>query len=126
MIESVSIRGFRNIESMIIDFERLTTLVGRNDVGKSNVARALNLFFNGQTDVGISFNPRRDLNEKLIQEARDRKKAPVRLYHALCRLFCAALGRQGCLLPLQYRSGLALEPYARRADDHQHCRYDQK
>lgn len=30
--------------------------VGLNDAGKSNVLKALNLFFNGQTDYGVMFD----------------------------------------------------------------------
>ena len=42
-------RGYR--EKTAIDFNDLTVLVGRNDVGKSTVLQALNLFFNEGPDV---------------------------------------------------------------------------
>lgn len=42
-------RGYR--EKTAIDFNDLTVLVGRNDVGKSTVLQALNLFFNEGSDV---------------------------------------------------------------------------
>jgi len=39
---------------MEIELGHYTALVGLNDSGKSNLLRALNLFFNGQTDLGRS------------------------------------------------------------------------
>jgi hypothetical protein len=35
-------------------------LVGNNDIGKSNFLKALNLFFNGETEVGVPFNFKND------------------------------------------------------------------
>lgn len=40
----------------------LTVIVGDNDCGKSNVLRALNLFFNGETNPGIHFSFPDDYN----------------------------------------------------------------
>ena len=37
-------RGYRNVTE--IDFNNLTVFVGRNDIGKSTVLEALDLFFN--------------------------------------------------------------------------------
>ena len=41
----------------------LTVLVGQNDAGKSNVLRALNLFFNNETDIGSSLDFLSDFNQ---------------------------------------------------------------
>jgi energy-coupling factor transporter ATP-binding protein EcfA2 len=46
-----------------MDATDLTTMVGDNDSGKSNILRALNLFFNGQTDPGIHVNFDQDFNK---------------------------------------------------------------
>ena len=62
MITKISIRNFRSIEREEFDCNWITTFVGENDAGKSNVLRALNLFFNGYTDPGVSFNFNRDFN----------------------------------------------------------------
>ena len=62
MITKISIRNFRSIEREELDCNWITTFVGENDAGKSNVLRALNLFFNGYTDPGVSFNFNRDFN----------------------------------------------------------------
>ncbi|TLS74454.1 ATP-binding protein [Mariprofundus erugo] len=63
MITKVFIKNFRSIGSVEIDSLGLTTFVGRNDAGKSNVLRALNLFFKGQTDHGVPFDFERDFNK---------------------------------------------------------------
>lgn len=57
IIKSIEIRKFRSIKSITSEFKvsELNILVGQNDNGKSNVLRALNLFFNNETDVGQSF-----------------------------------------------------------------------
>lgn len=57
-IRQIEIKNFRSIRSLTIETNDLTTLVGDNDSGKSNILRALNLFFSGQTDPGkkLDFN----------------------------------------------------------------------
>ena len=51
IIDNVSIRYFRSIYSLTLnDCEDLTVITGKNDVGKSNILKALNLFFNNQSD----------------------------------------------------------------------------
>lgn len=56
-IKSIRIKNFRSIvnEKIKLGDEDLSIFVGRNDAGKSNVLRALNLFFNGETDFGVPF-----------------------------------------------------------------------
>ena len=49
-IRYINIRNFRSIKNLSFSPGRLAVLVGRNDSGKSNVLRALNLFFNDRTD----------------------------------------------------------------------------
>ena len=41
-----SIKNFRSIHECVIDHEKVTALVGKNNSGKSAVLRALNAFFN--------------------------------------------------------------------------------
>lgn len=73
MISKISIRNFRSIASADIEGNWITTLVGANDAGKSNVLRSLNLFFNGETNPGESFEFARDYNQFAPTRAR---KAP--------------------------------------------------
>lgn len=56
-IQKIDIRNYRSARSLTIAPGRLAVLVGKNDSGKSNVLRALNLFFNGKTNQneGLDF-----------------------------------------------------------------------
>lgn len=57
IITSIKIRKFRSIKSLTsgLSPSHLNIFVGQNDQGKSNILRALNLFFNNQTDNGRPF-----------------------------------------------------------------------
>lgn len=46
-IKKIEIRNFRSIRNILINVDNYNTFVGLNDVGKSNLLKALNLFFNG-------------------------------------------------------------------------------
>ncbi len=59
-IQKITIKNFRSIKNAEIETNQLTTFVGHNDAGKSNILRALNLFFNGKTDPDVAFNFERD------------------------------------------------------------------
>ena len=57
IINSIEISNFRSI----VKFQRsitpnhLNIIVGQNDIGKSNFLKALNLFFNSETEIGAPF-----------------------------------------------------------------------
>lgn len=56
-IKQIKIRNFRSIETLNLELNpQMNIFVGLNDVGKSNVLKALNLFFNGKTEYDHSFN----------------------------------------------------------------------
>lgn len=61
-IRRITIKNFRSIIELTMDATDLTVIVGDNDCGKSNVLRALNLFFNGRTNPDTSFNFQDDYN----------------------------------------------------------------
>lgn len=73
MISRISIRDFRSLASADVEANWITTLVGSNDAGKSNVLRALNLFFNGRTAADEPFDFARDHNQFAVVRQR---KAP--------------------------------------------------
>lgn len=51
IIESIQIRYFRSVYNVILsDCKDINVITGKNDVGKSNILKALNLFFCQQTD----------------------------------------------------------------------------
>lgn len=60
MLQRIRIRNFRSVTDITIDLTNFNIFVGRNDTGKSNVLRALNLFFNSQTDFRQDFDFARD------------------------------------------------------------------
>lgn len=74
LISEIEIKGFRSIRSTAMSrMSDFTAFAGLNNSGKSNVLRALNAFFNGQTDVGEELNVdddyyRPDLKKKKAKE----------------------------------------------------------
>lgn len=49
-LKSITIKNFRAYQSETkIEFDQLTTIIGRNDIGKSTILEALEIFFNNQT-----------------------------------------------------------------------------
>lgn len=78
-IKKIVIKNFRSIESMSIDCSNITTFVGANDAGKSNVLRALNLFFNDKTDHALPFQFERDYNIFTTKQAKRAEHIVVEL-----------------------------------------------
>lgn len=49
-LKSITIKNFRAYQNETkIEFDQLTTIIGRNDIGKSTILEALEIFFNNQT-----------------------------------------------------------------------------
>jgi AAA15 family ATPase/GTPase len=70
IIERIEIKHFRSFDGgkdqakvRIDDLSDLNIFSGANDSGKSNVLRALNLFFNNEISPGIQFNKDRDFSK---------------------------------------------------------------
>lgn len=74
-ISKIDILNFRSIQRMSIDCSRLQLFVGNNDAGKSNILRALNLFFNGETNPNEEFNFSTDYNIHSNKTTSTSKKA---------------------------------------------------
>ena len=71
LIRSVEVIGFRSIKAQkLAKIIGLTALVGKNSSGKSNVLRALNLFFNNEVERGKPLDFSRDYHD---QPARRKK-----------------------------------------------------
>lgn len=62
-IREIRIRNFRSIVDMTLTSKDLNIIVGLNDSGKSNILKALNLFFNNQTDENSSFDFKTDYSK---------------------------------------------------------------
>src|SRR5262249_7746387 len=70
-IFAIEIAYFRSIhKARLRGFSDLVVLAGRNDVGKSNILKALNLFFNNHTDWNTPFDFQRDFSRKRLAEVR--------------------------------------------------------
>ena len=70
IIERIEIKHFRSFdggkgrEKVIIEnLQDLNVFSGANDSGKSNVLRALNLFFNDEISPGLKFDKTRDFSK---------------------------------------------------------------
>ncbi len=70
LIEEIEISYFRSFyKETLAGCQHTNIIFGKNDSGKSNTLRALNLFFNGFTSPGQLFNFERDLNHSRRAEA---------------------------------------------------------
>ncbi len=73
-IKKIRIKNFRSLVDETIDFSDVNFFVGKNDSGKSNVLKALNLFFNDETDFGCSFDFSIDYSKfakKVVKHAKE-------------------------------------------------------
>ena len=71
VIDSITIRYFRSVYTLTIGKCRdITVLTGKNDVGKSNILKALNLFFCNQSDYLNYFNFTEDYSITRKEEVR--------------------------------------------------------
>ncbi|MEH7876598.1 AAA family ATPase [Rhizobium laguerreae] len=78
-IRHIHIENFRSIQRLTLPAEKLSIFVGKNDCGKSNILRALNLFFNGFTNPGKHFSFNDDYNLFVPERAKTAKEVVVRL-----------------------------------------------
>jgi predicted ATP-dependent endonuclease of OLD family len=92
-IKSVYIDNFRSIRSIDADLTQLSIFVGRNDCGKSNILRALNLFFNGETNPGVEFDFAEDYNFFAPVRVRKAKEVVVRVEIALPKAYHGTNGQ---------------------------------
>lgn len=91
-IKSIHIENFRSIKSIDADLSQLAIFVGRNDCGKSNILRALNLFFNGETNPGVEFAFGEDYNFFAPVRVRKAREVVVRVEIALPETYHATNG----------------------------------
>ena len=74
LISQIEVTNFRSIKYAKINCSEYNLFCGQNDVGKSNILKALNLFFNQETDFKTSFNFFTDYNKYALAEAQTSKK----------------------------------------------------
>ncbi len=81
LIEKIEIKYFRSFSDKsvkIVSLQDLNIFSGSNDVGKSNVLKALNLFFNDEIIIGEKFSLEKDLSflqaQRSMEKVRSKKK----------------------------------------------------
>lgn len=74
IISKIEINYFRSIYSASFNsVNHLNVFVGGNDAGKSNILRALNLFFNNKTELNTPYDFIEDITKYRVEEAREAK-----------------------------------------------------
>ncbi len=85
LISAVEVAYFRTFYKVSFDdLGQINVFFGENDTGKSNVMRALNLFFNGYVDSDNEFDLDIDLSTNRANEANTAADICVR-YSPICR-----------------------------------------
>ena len=82
-IKSIRIKNFRSIRNEYFSVENMNIFVGMNDVGKSNVLKALNLFFNGQTDYNVDFDFKKDFSYLFPKTSHGTKEIVIEIQFAV-------------------------------------------
>lgn len=82
MIREIHIQDFRSFrDEVIIGVTDFFSIAGRNGTGKSNVLRALNLFFNGEIETGVPIDLARDFHR--ATERKDKRVVRVEVQFEL-------------------------------------------
>lgn len=84
LIKKIEITSFRSIEKLSLNASEINVFTGSNDAGKSNVLKALNLFFNNQTDFLKQLKFEDDYNKisraKAIRSAKTKQLIKIRIH----------------------------------------------
>lgn len=99
LIKEVEIAYFRSFyKETLYRCQDLNIIFGKNDVGKSNIIRALNLFFNEETDRDIGFKFDIDFSDKRKDESINsssvRKFVYVKVTFNTPKNYTRSLGRE--------------------------------
>lgn len=79
IIKSIRVKNFRSLRNELIEVKDMNIFVGLNDVGKSNFLKALNLFFNGDTDYGVAFEFRKDFSNLFPEKSHRTKEIVIEI-----------------------------------------------
>ncbi len=78
-IKRIHIKNFRSIVDETIELKDFNCFVGKNDSGKSNVLKALNLFFNNKTDFNTPFDFNSDYSKFAKRGQKQAKEITIAL-----------------------------------------------
>ena len=79
IIKRIEVIKFRSISREKIIIDDLTIFSGKNNSGKSNILRALNLFFKGETSFGDQYKHDRDFHRAYTGRAGGRREIEVKV-----------------------------------------------
>lgn len=79
VLKRIHIKNFRSISDATIDLDDFNFFVGKNDSGKSNVLKAVNLFFNDKTDYDTPFNFSKDYSKFAKRSIHQAKEITISL-----------------------------------------------
>ena len=80
IIEKIKIHRFRSISDVEIETDELVIFSGINNSGKSNVLKALNLFFKGESNFGKKYDFENDYNKAFTGQARGKRQIKITLH----------------------------------------------
>ena len=90
LISKIRVEGFRSIKdtkNTLDNFENNNIFVGLNNSGKSNLLRALNLFFNGRIDETTEVDVDRDYYRHELRKRRKKKYIQISVTFKIPELF---------------------------------------
>lgn len=76
-IQSISIKNFRSLRRANIKVDDFNIFVGMNDAGKSNMLKALNLFFNDNVDSDTPFDYSHDFSYLFPKKSKEAKTITI-------------------------------------------------
>lgn len=86
LITRIKVEGFRSLVAITVEpLENFTCLIGANNSGKSNILRALSLFFTGEPELGIPLNYSQDYHS--APKSKKKKRIRVSISFSLPRYF---------------------------------------
>lgn len=78
-IKEINIRNFRSIVRQTIFCKSVNVFVGLNDAGKSNIIKAINLFFNNQTEPNHLFDFATDYSKYAINYRNKAREIEIKI-----------------------------------------------
>lgn len=77
LLSTISIENFLSIRNETVeDIDNFVAIIGTNNAGKSNILRALNVFFNNEIELGVPIDLDRDYCKGMVKS---RKKKNIRI-----------------------------------------------
>lgn len=86
-IISIAIKNFRSIRRLSLKISDFNIFVGTNDAGKSNVLKALNLFFNNKVDALNEYDFNRDFTYLYPPKSKEAKAISIKIHFEVPKSF---------------------------------------